>query len=70
MYAYTHTHTLTFENVCSIQSGIVYCFTRKESEDVAELLRASGIIAAAYHADLDFTVRSKVCAVITCSSDV
>jgi ATP-dependent DNA helicase RecQ len=32
--------------------GIVYCGTRRDSEEVAEWLRSTGILAAAYHAGM------------------
>ena len=35
------------------QSGIIYCLSRKKTEECAEALRANGINAAAYHAGLD-----------------
>ncbi len=40
--------------------GIVYCFSRKECEDVANELRRNGISAAAYHAGLDNGARTTV----------
>jgi ATP-dependent DNA helicase RecQ len=42
------------------QSGIVYALSRKSVEDVAVLLRDSGIRAAAYHAGLEGDVRAGV----------
>ncbi|XP_074588166.1 ATP-dependent DNA helicase Q-like 2 isoform X4 [Curcuma longa] len=41
-------------------SGIVYCFSRKECEQVAKELRGCGISAAHYHADMDVIAREKV----------
>ncbi|MGI9365172.1 MAG: DNA helicase RecQ [Rhizobiaceae bacterium] len=35
------------------QSGIVYCLSRKKTEECAEMLMANGINATAYHAGLD-----------------
>ncbi|CAB3401228.1 unnamed protein product [Caenorhabditis bovis] len=35
------------------QSGIVYCLSRKDCENLAKFLRDSGISAKHYHADLD-----------------
>ena len=42
------------------ESGIVYCLSRKRTEDVAEKLRAHGIDAAAYHAGLPADERRRV----------
>lgn len=39
-------------------SGIVYCLSRKKVEELAEVLRANDIRAAAYHAGLDNNVRN------------
>lgn len=41
------------------ESGIVYCLSRKTTEELAEKLQKAGINAKAYHAGLDSTVRSK-----------
>jgi len=40
------------------KSGIVYCLSRKKVEDFAEILRANGINALAYHAGMDSQTRS------------
>lgn len=42
------------------QSGIVYCLSRKNTEQVAEKLNAAGIPATFYHAGMDPAERSKV----------
>ncbi|KAK2373632.1 RECQ helicase L2 [Trifolium repens] len=42
------------------ESGIVYCFSRKECEQVAKELRERGISAGHYHADMDVNDREKV----------
>jgi len=42
------------------ESGIVYCFSRKECEQVAKELRGRGISADYYHADMDAVAREKV----------
>jgi ATP-dependent DNA helicase RecQ len=42
------------------ESGIVYCLSRKRTEDVAEKLRAHGVDAAAYHAGLPADDRRRV----------
>lgn len=41
-------------------SGIVYCLSRKATESTAEFLREEGISAAAYHAGMESSARSKV----------
>lgn len=33
-------------------AGIIYCFSRKEAEDVADRLCAGGIVARPYHAEI------------------
>ena len=40
------------------KSGIVYCLNRKMTEEIAEVLRANNVNAAAYHAGLDSGTRS------------
>ncbi len=40
------------------QSGIVYCLSRRKTEEVTEFLKDNGIRAFAYHAGLDKTVRA------------
>ncbi len=42
------------------QSGIVYCLSRKSTEDIASKLKRAGIKAAFYHAKLEREKRSKV----------
>jgi ATP-dependent DNA helicase RecQ len=42
------------------QSGIVYALSRRSVEDTAEMLRAHGVQAEAYHAGLEPEVRSRV----------
>ncbi len=40
------------------KSGIIYCLSRKKVEDLAEVLKANDIKAAAYHAGMDSKDRS------------
>jgi len=42
------------------ESGIVYCLSRKRTEQVADKLRKAGIPAAAYHAGLSAAERTRV----------
>ena len=41
------------------ESGIVYCLSRKTTEELAEKLQKVGVNAKAYHAGLDNKIRSK-----------
>jgi ATP-dependent DNA helicase RecQ len=41
------------------ESGIIYCLSRKTTEELAEKLTKVGIVAKAYHAGLEATLRSK-----------
>jgi ATP-dependent DNA helicase RecQ len=41
------------------KSGIIYTLNRKTTEELAEILRANGIKAVAYHAGLDAKVRAE-----------
>ncbi len=41
------------------ESVIIYCFSRKGTEEVAERLRATGFTAAAYHAGLTGEIRQR-----------
>jgi len=42
------------------ESGIIYCLSRKTTEELAEKLQKTGIKASAYHAGLDNRIRSEV----------
>lgn len=42
------------------QSGIIYTMTIKDAEELSKDLRARGIKAAAYHAQLDPEARSQI----------
>ncbi|KAM3686551.1 hypothetical protein ACB098_10G010400 [Castanea mollissima] len=48
------------ESYSNNESGIVYCFSRKECEQIAKELRERGISADYYHADMDANAREKV----------
>lgn len=41
------------------KSGIIYCLSRKKVEELADVLKANDIKAAAYHAGLDSNTRSQ-----------
>ena len=42
------------------KSGFIYCLSRKKVEELAEILKANGINASAYHAGMDSSARSSV----------
>ena len=42
------------------QAGIIYCLSRKSTEELADKLSAKGFVAKAYHAGLEFEQRSKI----------
>lgn len=42
------------------ESGIIYCLSRKNTEELAKKLSSNGIPATAYHAGLNFNDRNKV----------
>jgi ATP-dependent DNA helicase RecQ len=44
----------------SSKSGIIYCLSRKKTEELAELLQVNGIKALPYHAGMDSHQRSSV----------
>ncbi|MFK7900976.1 MAG: DNA helicase RecQ [Cyclobacteriaceae bacterium] len=46
-----------FVNKFKGKSGIVYCFSRKKVEEIAEFLKLNGVNARPYHAGMDSTVR-------------
>ncbi len=51
---------IKFIKANSGKSGIIYCLSRKKVEELAEILKANGISASAYHAGMDSSVRSAV----------
>ncbi|MFB9052196.1 DNA helicase RecQ [Formosa undariae] len=42
------------------ESGIIYCLSRKNTEDLAKKLNSNGVPATAYHAGLNFNERNRV----------
>ncbi len=50
---------LDFINNKPNESGIIYCLSRKTTEELAEKLQKAGIVSKAYHAGLDNKIRSK-----------
>lgn len=42
------------------KSGIIYCLSRRKTEELAELLQVNGIKALPYHAGMDSNMRSSV----------
>lgn len=42
------------------QSGIIYCLSRKQTEEIAKELRAKNIEAKAYHAGLSADIRARI----------
>ena len=56
--AQTMKDLISFVNKRAGMSGIIYCLSRKKTEDVAEILRANGVNALAYHAGLDAKTRA------------
>jgi ATP-dependent DNA helicase RecQ len=51
---------LTYVRHHKDDSGIIYCLSKKETEDLAERLRKSGFPARAYHAGLSKKIRENV----------
>lgn len=51
---------ISFIKKNSGKSGIIYCLSRKKTEELAEHLQINGIRAAAYHAGMESKDRSKV----------
>ena len=49
-----------FLNIRKTQSGIIYCLSRKKTEEVTSFLINKGFNASAYHAGLDGQVRKNV----------
>lgn len=53
-------HIIKFIKKRPNQSGIIYCLSRKTTEQLAKKLKTNSIPAEAYHAGLNFEKRSKV----------
>ena len=51
---------LSFVNQNKAESGIIYCLSRKNTEQVASKLQSAGFDAEAYHAGLSFEERTQV----------
>jgi ATP-dependent DNA helicase RecQ len=56
--AQTMKDLISFINKRKGKSGIVYCLSRKKTEEVSEILQANGINALPYHAGLDAKTRA------------
>jgi ATP-dependent DNA helicase RecQ len=50
---------MDFMRAHASESGIIYCGSRRKTEEIADVLRASSVNARAYHAGLDQTLRSR-----------
>lgn len=53
-------HIVSFLMMRPNESGIIYCLSRKSTEQLAEKLNAKGFKAAAYHAKLSHSERSNI----------
>ena len=56
--AQTMKDLISFVNKRKNKSGIVYCLSRKKTEEIAEILQANNINALPYHAGLDAKTRA------------
>lgn len=56
--AQTMKDIISFINKRKGKSGIVYCLSRKKTEEISEILMANGINALPYHAGLDAKTRA------------
>lgn len=57
--AQTMKDLISFINKRSAKSGIVYCLSRKKTEEISEILQANNINALPYHAGLDAKTRAE-----------
>lgn len=53
-------HIYKFLSARGLQSGIIYCLSRKSTENISAKLKAKGYDAAAYHAGLSAEDRSQI----------
>ncbi len=51
---------LNFLSIRENQPGVIYCLSRKSTEDLAQKLNYNGYKASAYHAGLDYEERGKI----------
>ncbi|WOE69510.1 DNA helicase RecQ [Hydrogenimonas thermophila] len=51
---------VSFLNIHKDECGIIYCFTRKETEKLSEYLNSKGFNSASYHAGLTPDVRDEI----------
>lgn len=56
--AQTMKDLISFVNKRKGKSGIVYCLSRKKTEEISEILQANGVNALPYHAGLDAKTRA------------
>jgi len=54
-----HAQIMDFVQAHANESGIIYCGSRRKTEEIADVLRDSGANARAYHAGLDQALRSR-----------
>lgn len=67
VYPKPRSHNEVMDDLASIisqsysgQTGIVYCYSTKEAEEVATGLQKKGVTAQPYHANLDLNYRTKI----------
>jgi ATP-dependent DNA helicase RecQ len=54
-----HAQIVDFVQAHASESGIIYCGSRRKTEELADVLRDRGVNARAYHAGLDQALRSR-----------
>jgi ATP-dependent DNA helicase RecQ len=55
----SNSQLLTFLNQRKEDSGIIYCLSRKSTEELAADLKSQGFLAEAYHAGMDSALKSR-----------